>query len=236
MSNLVGKLTDTEINGNIVMFPKMTASLGIPTAQTGGTKSHTDLYDRSLPDQHPISAISGLQEELDTIPKKGDYLTEDDLDGAISQALAEASASGKFDGKDGKDGVSATHKWNGTTLIITSASGTSSADLKGEKGDRGEQGLQGIQGEKGEKGDRGLQGIQGIQGERGLQGERGATGATGAKGDKGDKGDTGAKGKDGADGYTPIKGTDYFTDADKAEMVSEVLAAIPVYNGEVVIV
>ena len=41
-------------------------------------------------------------------------------------------ADGK-DGANGKDGVSATHSWNGTTLTITSASGTSSANLKGEK-------------------------------------------------------------------------------------------------------
>ena len=40
-------------------------------------------------------------------------------------------------GKDGEDGVSATHKWNGTTLSITSASGTSSADLKGDPGEPG---------------------------------------------------------------------------------------------------
>ena len=32
---------------------------------------------------------------------------------------------------DGKDGISATHSWNGTILTVTSASGTSSADLKG---------------------------------------------------------------------------------------------------------
>ena len=38
-------------------------------------------------------------------------------------------------GKDGSDGVSATHSWNGTVLTVTSASGTSSADLKGDKGD-----------------------------------------------------------------------------------------------------
>ncbi len=42
------------------------------------------------------------------------------------------------DGKDGTNGVSATHSWNGTTLTITSASGTSSANLKGEKGDTGD--------------------------------------------------------------------------------------------------
>ena len=36
-----------------------------------------------------------------------------------------------------------THKWNGTVLTITSDSGTSSADLKGEKGDKGCRGAQG---------------------------------------------------------------------------------------------
>ena len=39
------------------------------------------------------------------------------------------------DGVNGKDGTSATHSWNGTDLTITTASGTSSADLKGAKGD-----------------------------------------------------------------------------------------------------
>jgi hypothetical protein len=43
----------------------------------------------------------------------------------------------------------------------------------------------------------------------------------------------GEKGTDGKDGYTPQKGVDYYTDADKAEMVSAVLAALPVYEGEV---
>ena len=38
------------------------------------------------------------------------------------------------------------HKWNGTVLTITSDSGTSSADLKGEKGDDGARGAQGIAG------------------------------------------------------------------------------------------
>ncbi len=38
------------------------------------------------------------------------------------------------------------HKWNGTVLTITSDSGTSSADLKGEKGDTGIRGAQGAPG------------------------------------------------------------------------------------------
>jgi hypothetical protein len=44
------------------------------------------------------------------------------------------------------------------------------------------------------------------------------------------------EGKDGKDGYTPLKGIDYFTEADKAEMVSAVIAQLPVYAGEVVAV
>lgn len=41
-------------------------------------------------------------------------------------------------------------------------------------------------------------------------------------------------GKDGTDGKTPVKGKDYFTDADKSEMISSVIASLPIYNGEVV--
>lgn len=45
-------------------------------------------------------------------------------------------------------------------------------------------------------------------------------------------GQDGKDGQDGADGYTPQKGVDYYTPADKAEMVLEVLAAMPEYTGE----
>lgn len=40
------------------------------------------------------------------------------------------------------------------------------------------------------------------------------------------KGGPGAPGKDGADGNTPVKGTDYWTASDKAEVVAEAAAAI----------
>lgn len=48
-----------------------------------------------------------------------------------------------INGNDGKDGISATHSWNGTVLTITSASGTTSANLKGEQGIAGEKGADG---------------------------------------------------------------------------------------------
>lgn len=67
-----------------------------------------------------------------------------------------------------------------------------------------------------------------------VNGTKTATINDGAKGDKGDKGDPGEKGDigaPGADGYTPVKGTDYYTEADKTEMVNRVLAALPRWSG-----
>jgi hypothetical protein len=53
---------------------------------------------------------------------------------------------------DGKDGISVTHEWNGTKLQVTSASGTSSEDLKGQQGEQGIKGEQGPQGDVGPQG------------------------------------------------------------------------------------
>ena len=85
-------------------------------------------------------------------------------------------------GADGKDGVSVTHKWSGTTLTVTSASGTSSADLKGEKGDKGDTGEQGPKGDTGEPGPQGQTGPEGPTGPKGDTGATGPAGADGAPG------------------------------------------------------
>ena len=60
-----------------------------------------------------------------------------------------------------------------------------------------------------------------IRGEQGIQGIQGPKGDTGEKGDPGEKG---PKGDTGDPGYTPVRGTDYWTAADKAEIVADVLA------------
>ena len=56
---------------------------------------------------------------------KGDPFTYSDFTTEQLEALK---------GAKGKDGMSATHSWNGTTLTVTSASGTSSANLRGPAG------------------------------------------------------------------------------------------------------
>jgi hypothetical protein len=113
------------------------------------------------------------------------------------------------------------HEWNGTVLTITSDSGTSSMNLIGEKGDTG------IRGPQGPAGD--VVGIQGPQGEPGIDGKDFTYAdftPEQLEALRGADGEPGKDGKDGADGYTPIKGTDYFTEADQNEIIQKVIALL----------
>lgn len=105
---------------------------------------------------------------------------------------------GVYNGKNGTDGVPVTHSWNGTILTVTSASGTSSANLKGEKGDDGVSPAVSV--------------------------SRSGKVTTVAITDK--SGTKTSNINDGADGKTPVKGTDYWTEDDKAEIVRQVLASL----------
>lgn len=42
---------------------------------------------------------------------------------------------------------------------------------------------------------------------------------------KGDKGDTGEQGPQGEPGYTPVKGTDYYTESDKEAILNDIKAS-----------
>lgn len=56
-------------------------------------------------------------------------------------------------------------------------------------------------------------------------------GPAGPQGPKGEDGAVGEQGPEGPAGYTPVKGTDYFTEADKTELVADVKAQIAVSSG-----
>ena len=122
---------------------------------------------------------------------------------ALEQAVAEVE---KQEGPPGKDGVSVTHQWNGTVLTVTSASGTTSADLKGERGEKGDAGEKGDTGDQGPQGETGPQGEQGPQGEAGPKGDPGEQGPPGEKGDPGEPGAPGAQGEPGAAGEAGPQG------------------------------
>ena len=78
------------------------------------------------------------------------------------------------------------------------------------------------------KGDKGDPGITPHIGENGNWYLGGTDTGKPSRGEKGDKGAPGAKG---ANGKTPVKGTDYWTAADKTEIVNDTLAALPTWTG-----
>ena len=123
----------------------------------GGTKDHSKLINRDAENSHPLSAITGLVSAL------AEKLEKSKLGEAITQALAQAKASGEFNGKDGiSPTMSVSQAENGTTFTVTDVNGQKSATIK-----------------------------------------------------------------NGVDGKTPVKGEDYFTEADKQEMVDTLIPRIP---------
>lgn len=124
---------------------------------------------------------------------------------------------------------------------------------QGEKGDKGDKGdaftysdftpeqLKSLKGEDGKDGANGTNGIDGISpsviieqnSDGALISVTDAQGTTttqiynGSNGLNGQDGEQGPQGEKGADGYTPIKGVDYYTEAEKEEMINAVLSALP---------
>lgn len=83
---------------------------------------------------------------------------------AVANAVKSEADSGKFNGKNGNDGIPCTHYWDGTKLVVTSASGTSSAELKGDRGDTGAPGATGSAGATGATGATGEAGYSPVRG------------------------------------------------------------------------
>lgn len=110
------------------VFPETEAKL--LTSAAFGIRVHPTVYNENdtLSSQTEVSALSGAVAEAKQLAKD----------------LQAARDAGEFDGQ------SLYHRWSGTTLTVTSAAGSSSANLKGDKGDTGPQGAKG---EKGDKGD-----------------------------------------------------------------------------------
>lgn len=138
-------------------------------------------------EEHPIDA--GLDEAaLAAYLVENGYLTDAALADAITQALAEAKASGEFDGAPGEAGADGGYytpsvdaygnlTW---TPSADNMPAVASANIRGPQGEAGPAGVDGAQGPKGDKGDKGDTGAQGPQGPAGADGARGPAGADGA--------------------------------------------------------
>lgn len=144
------RITHSEWNAVLETFAKCYNDLVLDTDETANAVLAALAGKSEQGHTHNTIDINGLSSLITRMIASIDlseYVTNGALNTKVSEALAHAKDSGQF------DGTSATHKWTGTVLTITSASGTSSADLKGEKGDTGATGSTGPRGEKGDKGD-----------------------------------------------------------------------------------
>ena len=126
-------------------------------------------------DEHPIDA--GLDEAaLAAYLVENGYLTNTELADAIAQALADAKASGEFDGAPGMDGVDGGYYTpsvdaDGNLTWTASADNMPAVTGANIKGPRGDTGPQGPQGDKGDTGATGAQGPAGADGSPGADGK-----------------------------------------------------------------
>lgn len=168
----------------------------------GADPSGDTSADPTLPVWAQIKGLIGNLDDLNTEAK-------DNLVAAINEA-AQSGGSGSTSIAMRVDGGYIQYSTdNGKTWVNLIAE----ADLKGDKGDAGAPGKDGITPTIGDNGNWYI----------------GSTDT--GKPSRGAKGSDGANGKNGTDGHTPVKGTDYWTAADKAEIVAEVVSALPKYEG-----
>lgn len=99
-----------------------------------------------------INEINEVKASIETMRDNGEFdgadghsptITLSPITGGNRMSVTDIDGSKSIDilnGASGADGVSAFHEWNGTTLTMHSAAGTSSMNLKGQKGDKGDRG------------------------------------------------------------------------------------------------
>ena len=202
-----------------------------------GKKSITGTLDQAA---SMAGTLNQKQSVSGAVRPKGDdgfspVVSVSDIEGGHKVTINDIDGEKSF---DVKDGISAYHEWEGTVLKVTSASGTTSADLKGEKGNDGYTPVKGVDyfdGADGKDGYTPVKGVDYFDGADGKDGKDGQAGAEGSPGKdgvsvthewegtvlkvtsasgtteadlKGDKGDTGLTGP------APVKGVDYFDGAN----------------------
>lgn len=197
-------------------------------------RAFVEAYLRANPIDAPVTSVNGKTGDVKLTASDVGALSEVALDNAINDALAQAKASGEFDGENGKNGAdgadgvgirevkqtttsTVSGGKNVVTVYLTNGSTYTFTVYNGQKG------------------------ADGTGGEGGGTGEDGVSVSDAAINDygelvlylsNGDEINVGlVVGANGEDGKTPVKGTDYWTASDKAGIVSDVLSALPTWNG-----
>lgn len=203
-------------------------------------RAFVEAYLRANPIDAPVTSVNGKTGDVKLTASDVGALSEVALDNAINDALAQAKASGEFDGENGKDGADGSDGADGTDGVgIREVKQTTSSTVSGGKN------VVTVYLTNGSS-----YTFTVYNGQKGADGTGGGGGGTGADGvsvsdaainsygelvlylSNGDEINVGrVVGENGEDGKTPVKGTDYWTASDKAEIVSDVLSALPTWNG-----
>jgi hypothetical protein len=166
MSNVVnGNVSELGlIKGRVSGMGTLKGGLGALLARDGYTAYEIALqHGFEGTEEEWLSSLHG-KDGIDGDDGFSPVVTVADIEGGHRIALKDAEGEKTVDVMDGEDGVSVTHEWVGTTLYVTSASGTSYRNLKGAKGDKGDNGTfddltdaqkASLKGDKGDKGDAG---------------------------------------------------------------------------------
>ena len=211
---------DTDAKSNLVAAINEALTKGGGEADPATVQKIVDDYLKANP---PGAGADGKDGITPTIGENGNWYLGDTDTGKPSRGAAGAK------GDKGDTGA------------------TGAQGKPGERGPQGETGPQGPQGETGPAGATGAAGAEGADGvtphigsnkhwfigtqdtgvvAEGQDGAAGAKGDTGPTGPEGPKGATGPQGPQGPAGKTPVKGTDYFTQADKQEIAEDAAALV----------
>lgn len=105
-------MADFEANFTLEQQPTIEADFSMNLINT----DHNVLTNRNLPDQHPIGAITGLQEALDEIPT--DYVSDAELESALLEKQDTLTAGANIQIEDGVISATDTTYTAGTGISI----------------------------------------------------------------------------------------------------------------------
>ena len=245
--NALADSDDTTLDqmSEVVAYIKSNKSLidAITTSKVSVTDIVNDLVTNVT--DKPLSAAQGVVIKTLMDALRNDKLDASELTNAINTALAQAKASGEFDGApgkagaDGQDGITPTIGPNGNWYLSSTDTGKPSRGETGPAGSDGKDGSDGQPGRDGIDGQDGV-GIQSVEQTTTSTEDGGTNVVTVTKTDgtsstfsvkngrRGSAGPAGANGAAGADGHTPVKGTDYFTETDRQEIAEQAAGMVSI--------
>lgn len=250
-NKVFGRSIDVDVVDGVAIIPDILLQTDkdlnvwvfVGTAENGYTKiSKTFKVNRrnkpsdyvfTPPEQTTLAELVGridkIEESQDPDAIKNavdDYLEQNPVEAPV-QSVNGQTGTVELNAQD----VGAIAKTELQTAINTALSqAKASGEFDGPQGPEGPQGAKGDTGEVGPAGPKGDTGDTGPQGPQGETGPAGPQGLQGEPGPQGPAGPAGADGAPGSDGYTPVKGTDYFTEADKQEIAEQAAGLVSIPN------